>query len=92
MNKVKTFTVAVGAEESLHPIRRNFRVHCLQAREREDRVVKVGASRTILSAAFGCELAPEEIADQFGGITQQPGRLSGHLQELETQTQAGTGE
>src|ERR1044071_3128015 len=79
VNKVEAVAIAEGAEKSLHPVRGNFRVQCLQARERKDAVVKVRSSGAILSAAFGRELTAEEFAPELGGIAEQPGRKSRDL-------------
>jgi hypothetical protein len=86
MNEVEALAFAEGVEKSLDLRDWDFRIERLQAGEREDGVVKVRPTATILSGALGRELAAEEFADEFGGIAQQPGRQPGDLEKLQPKT------
>ena len=91
MHEVQPRAIAPAAQPRLHPLRREFRLQGLQAREREDRVVKVGPPLAIPPAALLRDLPLEKCAHQSRRIAQQSRGEPGDLEHFETQAALGKG-
>ena len=85
MHKIESGAIPKREKPLGRALQRGRGVERLGARQGEDGVIKIRASVAVGGGSPGVELPGEKLANQRGGIAQQPGGETGHLKELEAE-------